>query len=101
MKKTILLNGRTFEVRKSKYACVENLKRYANRWLYDCYANPTPSKKAIFKEWAEWAWVNDVEYFGVSSYNKFQFSLQGLVKHEGEYYILNITSAHNIAYIVE
>ena len=101
MNKTITLNGHTFTVHRSKYAKVENLHRYAGRWLTDCYANPSTTKQAIFKEWNEWAWLNDVEYFGVSSYNAHRFSLQGLVEHLGHTYILSITSTSNKAFIID
>lgn len=100
MSKTIVLNGHTFTVHKSKYAKVENLQRYSGRWLNECYSNPSTAKQEIFKEWLEWAWLNDVEHFGVSSYNTFGFSLQGLVEHLGNTYILEITPKHNRAYIL-
>ena len=99
--KTITLNGIEFSVHRSKYAKVENLERYAHRWLTDCYANPSKSKKEIFKDWSEWAYLNDVEYFGVSSYNTFGFSLQGLIQHLGHTYVLSITPKSNKAYIID
>ena len=101
MIKTITLNGHTFEVHRIKYAKVENLERYSGRWLNDCYTNPSTTKQEIFKEWLEWAWLNDVEYFGVSGYNTYSFSLQGLVQHLGHTYILAITSTSNKAYIID
>lgn len=103
MANTIKLNGYTFTVHKSKNTeqMLEGLKRYAYRWLDDCYTNPSETKKAIFKEWNEWAYLNDVEYFGVSGYNGFHFSLQGLVTHEGHKYILHITASSKKAYIVD
>lgn len=81
--KTITLNGHTFEVHFSKYTQVENLARYAGRTIYQCYDRPSTTKVSIYKEWEEWAYLNDVQYFGVSSYSGFQFSLQGLVQHLG------------------
>ena len=99
--KTIRLNGHTFEVHRSKYAKVENLQRYAHRCLNECYSNPSTTKQAIFKEWYEWAYLNDVEYFGISSFNAHRFSLQGLVQHLGHTYILSITASHNIAYLID
>ena len=101
MSKTITLNGHTFTVHKSKYAKEESLHRCSGRWLDDCYTRPSKAKQEIFKEWLEWAWLNDVEHFGVSSYNTFGFSLQGLVSHLGHTYILNITPNYNRAYILD
>lgn len=98
---SITLNGERFEVHRSKYAKVENLARYAGRTIYQCYERPSTAKVHIYKEWEEWAYLNDVQYFGVSSYSGFQFSLQGLVEHEGKTYLLSITKSHNYAYIIE
>ena len=100
-RQTITLNGHRFEVQKSKYAKVENLARYSGRTIYDCYERPSTAKVAIYREWEEWAYLNDVQYFGVSYYNCSHFSLQGLVEHSGKLYILRITSCHNIAYEIE
>lgn len=101
MKKTIVLNGITFEVHKSKAISTTSLKEYAGRTIHDCYTRPSYSKEYIYKMWEEWAYLNDVEYFGVSGYNGFQFTLQGLVHHERNTYILHISKTTNKAYIVD
>lgn len=101
MKEKIMLNGQIFTVHKSKHASIENLQRYNGRWLTDCYTKPSKTKQEIFNDWLEWAYLNEVEYFGVSSYNVHRFSLQGLVEHGGHKYILHITSRYNKAYIIE
>ena len=101
MNKTITLNGYTFTVHRSKYAKVENLHRYAGRTIYDCYDRPSDTKVSIYKMWDEWAYMNDVKYFGISSYSGFQFTLQGLVEHGGNKYILHITKSANKAYLIE
>lgn len=97
----IRLNGHSFEVHRSKYAKVENLARYAGRTIWECYDRPSTTKVSIYKEWLDWAVLNDVQYFGVSSYSGFQFSLQGLVEHEGKMYLLAITKSANKAYIID
>lgn len=101
MKNTITLNGHTFTVHRSKYVNMDILHRYSGRTLDDCYARPSYSKQYIYKMWEEWAHLNDVEYFGVSGYNGFQFTLQGLVHQNNHTYILHITKSGNKAYIVE
>ena len=101
MAKTIVLNGIHFEVHKSKAISTTFLQEYAGRTIYDCYSKPSYSKECIYKMWEEWAYLNDVEYFGVSGYNGFQFTLQGLVKHDGHTYILHITKTTQKAYIVD
>ena len=103
MLKTIVLNGKTFTVVKSKNTdvLIENLKRYAYRSIYDCYTNPSRVKVDIYKDWEIWSFLNDVKYFGVSGYNGYQFSLQGLVEHLGHSYILRITANNKVAYILD
>ena len=99
--KTITLNGVQFEVHKSKATSTVFMERYAGRSLTDCYERPSYSKQYIYKMWEEWAYLNDVEYFGISGYNGFQFTLQGMVEHEGKTYILHITKSANKAYIID
>ena len=99
--KRININGMNFEVHKSKYASVDSLSRYAGRTIYDCYDKPAMAKISIYNDWLKWAYENNVEYFGISSYNGFRFSLQGLIEYEETIYILNITSNSNKAYIIE
>lgn len=100
MSKTIVLNGVTFEVIKSKVERTTFLHEYSGRTLDDCYAKPSYSKQYIYKMWEEWAYLNDVKYFGVSGYNGFQFTLQGMIEHCGNTYVLHITKSRNIAYLV-
>lgn len=97
----LVLNGQEFSVHRSKYAKVDNLFRYSGRTIYDCYDRPSTTKVSIWKEWEEWAYLNDVAYFGVSSYSGWQFSLQGLVYHNDKCYILSITKSANKAYIID
>ena len=100
MKKTIVLNGVTFEVHEAKEDALDFIQEYAGRTLDQCYANPSYSKKYIYKMWEEWAYLNDVQCFGVRSYNGFMFTLQGVVSHVGHRYILHITKSANKAYLI-
>ena len=97
-RKEIVLNGVTFKVKKVSVINLDELERYSGRTLNDCYASPSYAKQYIYKMWEEWAYLNNVEMFGVSGYNGFQFTLQGLVEHEGNVYVLHITKTNNIAY---
>ena len=99
--KEIYLNGHRFEVKRSKYANVESLSRYAGRTIYDCYSRPSSTKLSIYKEWKEWAYLNDIMYFGVRSYNINMFTLQGLVEYNENTYMLDITPSHNYAYLID
>ena len=69
--------------------------------LEECYAQPSDAKRAIFKDWKEWAadtWPV-VYQFGITSYNGFRFTLGALYDGElGEGFI-QITVAHNRLYL--
>lgn len=94
-KKTITIDNEIFELKVGNYNDVIRLDYYAYRTLYDCYNNPSSIKKAIYDEWRKWAYDNDVEKFGVSSYNCHFFTLQGLIKIDSRYFIIRITPSHN------
>ena len=101
MGKTITLNGATFEVHRSSRISEDMLHRYSGRTLSECYTNPSKIKREIYKEWFEWAELNDIDYFGVLSYNAHRFSLQGMVEHLGHTYILIISASSNKAYMID
>lgn len=99
MKKNITIDNRTFEVKRSKYANANNLYRYSHRGIYQCYDRPSTTKVEIYHDWEKWVYMNDVEYFGIKSYNSNIFTLQGLINYQGQIYILEITPTRNTAYI--
>ena len=99
--KTIEINGVTFEVHKSSMVSTVYLDRYAGRGINDCYERPSYSKKYIYNNWLEWATATGVQQFGISGYNGFQFTLQGIIEIDGVTYVLHITKSANKAYIVD
>ena len=96
---TIQIGNKTFTVQHSKYAKVSNLLYASGRTLDDCYTRPSATKQSIYWDWLMWANDNNVQYFGVRSYNSNMFTLQGMVEIDGLYYILEITPTRNTAYI--
>jgi hypothetical protein len=110
MAKTLTINGVNFEVktpRKNKLSLesvINTLDRNAGRTIYDCYDRPSEVKLSIYNEWLDWYTGCDddtVDYFGVSSYNGFNFSLQALAEVDGYYYLISITKANNTATLIE
>ena len=99
--KTIEIGGATFTVHKSKLTNLTFMQQYAGRTLAQCYERPSYSKQYIYNMWLEWAIRNDIQYFGISGYNGFQFTLQGLIEIDNITYILHITKTANKAYIVQ
>ena len=99
--KKIEINGVQFEVHKSKAVSTTFLEQYAGRTLIDCYERPSYSKQYIYNNWLEWACRNEVQQFGISGYNGFQFTLQGKIELDGKTYILHITKTANKAYEIE
>ena len=101
--KTITVHGERFEVIKPKYPQhhYDMLEYHAGRPLDECYDRPSPAKQEIYGHWLDWAFACGVHYFGVSGYNCMQFTLQGLLHHEGHRYVIRITKSRNIAYLVQ
>lgn len=101
MSKSIKIGNETFSVHRSKYTNPNRLTYYDGRTLADCYTKPSFAKLSIYNEWLKWSVENNINHFGVSSYNTFGFSLQGLATVNGVDYVLSITPSSNKAYIVE
>lgn len=99
-----IINGKIFEVIHSKKTS-DFVKWHTTHerahTLEECYSRPSDAKRAIFKEWNEWAadtWPV-VYQFGITSYNGFRFTLSALYDGElGEGFI-QITAAHNRLYL--
>ena len=91
MKKTLEINGVTFELGKPVPE-----GHWSDRTVYDCYGRPSDAKRAIWEDWA--SYILDTfrtATFGVASYNGFQFTIDGVVDWEGQQYQLRISKAHN------
>lgn len=98
------INGEQFEVIHSKKTA-DYVKWHTTHdrahTLDECYARPSATKRAIFKEWNNWAIISwpIVYQFGITSYNGFRFTLGALYDGDlGEGYI-QITAAHNRLYL--
>ena len=95
-KKTMEINGRTFEVVSGS-----NFYRqlHPHRSLWDCYNQPSKTKEDIYNDWLKWAVDTDIESFGLCSYNCNFFTLSGLYLdfETGDSYFIKITPSHNYA----
>ena len=84
MKKYKEVNGRKFEVMKP----IDNPRMSYRKVLSDCYDRPSETKESIYWDWEHFC-VNafdDLDNFGIVSYNIFMFTL-GWNTSEGQYYV--------------
>ena len=93
-----MIDGRTFLVKKLDFAI--SCDRMKERSLYDCYNRPSTAKQHIFNDWKEWANKNNIEHFGVRSYNTSIFTLEGIYynKENNTNYYIYITPNYHYAY---
>ncbi len=92
MKKTVEINGVTFEIGKPV-----SEGHWTDRSVYECYGRCSEAKRSIWEFWARY--ILDTfrsGKFGVESYNGFQFTINAIVDWEGQQYQLHISKAHNI-----
>ena len=107
MSRTMEINGVTFELtapRKPKHLedVIRRLDRYAHRTIWECYERPSETKESIYKKWLDWYTDQgeEIDYFGVSSYNSMCFTLQALYFDGVFYYELRITRDYNRAILI-
>ena len=67
--------------------------------IYDAYQRPSSAKVSIYNDWMDWARRSNA-VLSVRGYNCNFFSLEGEVTYEGKRYALDITYAHNRAYVI-
>ena len=101
MKKFIEIDGIYFEVQRQHIACGIG-ERMKQRTLEQCYNKPSMRKKAIYSDWWHWSKRNDLQLFGVRSYNTNVFTLECLyiTANDGNMYYLEITPCNKRAYII-
>ena len=104
MKKQMEINGKMFEVIKSKYTekMIENhWKNYSSKTLDYYYQKPSEIKKEIYAYWRDWSSDPCVWAFEVISGSCSCFSLGAILKNEHGYDIgyIKITKAHNYLYL--
>lgn len=112
MKKTMEINGVTFEVEKpilaANYAyqtlACEKWHPYSKRvndiaGIYEAYKKPSVTKVSIYRKWLEWVaeGQKDVEEISiwVSSATAQFFTISGYAKISDKLYAISITAKHN------
>ena len=105
MRKTITINGETFELFKSNISESESFTNgAAYDEIYEAYGRPSYTKVQVWHEWCEWCYTlnqNGIPCtLKIGSHSCHQFSIYGKVKFGGQVYSLWITRDHNRAYII-
>lgn len=65
--------------------------------IFDVYDRPSCTKVSIWKSWVEWA-RNSGARLKIGSHNCFFFTIEGVVRKDGQPYFLRITASHYRAY---
>lgn len=77
MKKEVIINGRTFTLKKAKG---ELRPIFITRDLFECYKKPSIAKQSIYEDWLDWYMKEDsnfiLKHFSVDSYNCQMFTLR-------------------------
>lgn len=104
-RQTLTINGKTFELFKSKTSESEPIIRGAvYDEIYDVYGRPSELKVNIWHEWCEWCY--DLNKNGmpcelwIAGHSCFSFTIDGKVQYNGHVYQLWITRVHNRAYLI-
>ena len=106
MRKTLTINGETFELFKSNISESESFTRGAvYDEIYDVYGRPSGLKVNIWRAWCDWCFELNASdnpcTLSICSHNCMQFSISGKVLFDGKLYSLWITRDHNRAYLIK
>ena len=91
MKRELVIGNKYFTVNDN----IKDCPKCTGRTLQDCYKKPSVKKQKIYNDWKKWAEENDVMSFGVSGYNSYVFSLNGIIVYEMIKYYIYITPTRN------
>lgn len=95
--KLLDINGATFELcGVSPYHICMTGKPVT---IWDAYQRPSTAKVSIYNDWMDWARRSNA-VLSVRGHAPCFFSLEGEVNFQGKRYVLDITYAHNRAYVV-
>lgn len=104
-RKTVEINGETFELFKSKSSESEPFMSGAvYDEIYKVYGHPSEFKINVWHAWCEWC--NELNKndspceLSICSHNCMQFSIRGKVLFDGNLYSLWITRDHNRAFLI-
>ena len=105
-RKTVDINGVTFELFKSKSSETEPIIRGAvYDEIYDAYGRPSQLKVNIWRAWCNWCFELNASdnpcTLSICSHSCHQFSISGKVLFDGKLYSLWITRDHNRAYLIK
>lgn len=104
-RKTLEINGKTFELFKSNLNETESFTNgAAYDEIYEAYGRPSNIKVSVWHEWCEWCRIlnqNGIPCtLEIGSHSCQQFTIYGKVKFGGQVYGLRITRDHNRAYLI-
>lgn len=109
--KTMVINGRKFQVINSKNWKSSKQFECGGRTLGSVYKTPSSAKVRVWNSWYLWACENNqngglhthhnwVHQFGVCNGNSWNFTIRGLYTDEnGQDYGIMITSTENRLYV--
>lgn len=97
---------------KKEVLSIEEVREKSYKDIYKCYDRPSITKINIFNNLRNELLRNfdEVVYYGVDSFNIYQFTINALVKNntfknneivKSEYYFIHITKTRNDLYIVK
>lgn len=95
--KLLDINGATFELCGNAIYHTRMVGTPVTIW--DAYQRPSYRKVGIYRSWMDWARECGA-VLSVRGHNCNFFSLEGEVSFQGKRYALDITYAHNRAYVI-
>ena len=87
MKNIITIGNEEFEIKKA----IDFMPNYKRTGIFSAYARPSQIKIGIYRYWENWASENNIELFGIQSYNTNMFTLSGITYIDGTFYDIYIT----------
>lgn len=87
MKNIITIGNEEFEVKKA----INFMPNYKRTAIFSAYNSPSQIKIDIYRYWENWASENNIESFGIQSYNTNMFTLSGITYIDGTFYDIYIT----------
>ena len=95
MAKTVTINGETFTVIPSIKSALTVPYSFRYKQIKDCYKKASVDKRTKYAHWITWFEKMGSTKYGIYTYNKYVFTMGGIIDYVGEKYYVYITPTRN------
>ena len=92
---TMKLNGQSFVLFESRRDAISIPYSYRYKTFKEAYKRPSVEKQKEYEKWCKWFQEMGSEKYGIYTYNRYVFTMGGIIEIEGFKYYAYISRTRN------